>query len=112
MTETAVVDAYFNAIRSRDADALGALFTDDAVLISQGGTFTGSAEIASFYRDLAFKVDDLWPEPGELLVAGDRVAVEIRLTMAGKTNLVSDVFTLRAGRIARLAIYMGPIASD
>lgn len=110
MTETAVIDAYFNAIRQRDADTLGALFTDDAELISQGGTFNGPTEIAGFYRDLAFKVDDLWPDPGEPLVDGDRVAVEIRLTMAGKTNLVSDVFTLRAGKIARLAIYMGPVA--
>ncbi len=110
MTDTAVIDAYFDAIRQRDADTLGALFTDDAVLISQGGTFNGPAEITSFYRDLAFKVEDLWPEPGDLLVDGDRVAVEIRLTMAGKTNLVGDVFTLRAGKIARLAIYMGPVA--
>jgi ketosteroid isomerase-like protein len=106
-----VIDAYFAAIRARDADALGALFTEDAVLVSAAGTFHGPDEIAGFYRDLAFKIDDLWPEPGEQLVAGDRVAVEIRLTMGGTTNLVADVFTLAGERIRRLAIYTGPPAS-
>jgi ketosteroid isomerase-like protein len=111
MTETAVVDAYFAAIRARDADALRELFTSDAELITQAGTFVGPDTIADFYRDLAFQVDDLWPEPGPLLVEGERVAVEIRLRMAGNVTLVADVFTLADGRIRRLAIYTGPAAT-
>ena len=66
-----------------------------------------------FYRDLAFKVDDLWPEPGPFIVDGDRVAVEIELHMGGTVTLVGDVFTLLAdGRIARVAIYNGPQVGD
>src|SRR5262249_41600022 len=61
--------------------------------------------------DLAFNVEDLWPEPGPLLVEGERVAVEIRLRMAGNVTLVADVFTLAGGRIRRLAIYTGPAAT-
>jgi ketosteroid isomerase-like protein len=106
------VHEYFAAIRARDADALGALFTDDAELVSGAGTFSGRDAIVSFYRDLAFKVEDLWPEPGELIVDGDRVAVEIRLRMGGTINLVGDVFTLSDGRIARVAIYAGPQVSE
>ena len=102
------IPAYFAAIRARDVDALGALFTDDAELVSAAGTFSGRDAIVAFYRDLAFSVEDLWPEPGELIVDGDRVAVEIRLRMGGTTTLVGDVFTLDAGRIARVAIYNGP----
>ena len=64
------------------------------------------------YRDLAFKVEDPWPEPGPLIVDGDRVAVEIRLRMGGTTTLVGDVFTLVQGRIARVAIYNGPSVMD
>ena len=105
-----VVDAYFAAIRAKDADALGALFTDDAELVSLAGTFTGPAEIAGFYRDLAFQVDDLWPEPGPLIVDGQYVAVEIRLRMNGTVALVGDFFTLHNGRIARLVICSGPPA--
>ncbi|HUI48267.1 MAG TPA: nuclear transport factor 2 family protein [Acidimicrobiia bacterium] len=102
------VDAYFAAIRARDAGALGELFTDDAELVSAAGTFSGRDAIVGFYRDLAFRVDDLWPEPGPLIVDGDRIAVEIRLRMNGSTTLVGDVFTLAGGRIARVAIYNGP----
>jgi ketosteroid isomerase-like protein len=107
-----VIPAYFAAIRARDADALGTLFTDDAELVSAAGTFSGRDAIISFYRDLAFTVDDLWPEPGPLIVDGDRVAVEIRLRMGGTTTLVGDVFTLADGRIARVAIYNGPQVTD
>ena len=59
----------------------------------------------------AFSIDDLWPEPGPLIVDGDRVAVEIQLRMGGSTTLVADVFTLDDGRIRRVAIYNGPPAS-
>ena len=102
------IHAYFAAIRARDADALGDLFTDDAELVNGAGTFSGRDAIVGFYRDLAFTIDDLWPEPGPLIVDGDRVAVEIRLRMGGGTTLVGDVFTLENGRIARVAIYNGP----
>ncbi|HEX4493477.1 MAG TPA: nuclear transport factor 2 family protein [Acidimicrobiia bacterium] len=111
MSATATtIDAYFAAIRAKDADALGALFTDDAQLVTLAGTFTGPAAIAGFYRDLAFRVDDLWPEPGPLLLDGDRVAVEIRLRMNGTVSLVGDFFTLVGDRIARLVIFNGPPA--
>ena len=106
------IHAYFAAIRARDAEALRALFTDDAELVSAAGTFTGGDAIVGFYRDLAFTVDDLWPEPGPLIVDGDRVAVEIRLRIGGATTLVGDVFTSSGDRIARLAIYSGPQVTD
>jgi ketosteroid isomerase-like protein len=102
-----VINDYFNAIRARDLDGIGASFTDDATLITAAGTFTGRDAIVGFYRDLAFAVEDLWPEPGPLLVDGDRVAVEIDLRMGGRITHVADVFTLADGRIARLAIYTG-----
>jgi len=108
MSQVAVVDAYFAAIRAKDADALGALFTDNADLVTVAGTFTGPTAIAGFYRDLAFQVEDLWPEPGPLIVDGERVAVEIALRMNGKVSLVGDFFTLRNGRIERLLICSGP----
>jgi ketosteroid isomerase-like protein len=108
MSEVAVIDAYFAAIRAKDADALGALFTDNADLVTVAGTFTGSTAIAGFYRDVAFQVEDLWPEPGPLIVDGERVAVEIALRMNGKVSLVGDFFTLRNGRIERLLICSGP----
>lgn len=106
------INAYFAAIRARDAATLGDLFTDDAELVTAAGTFTGRDAIVAFYRDLAFAIDDLRPDPGPFIVDGDRVAVEIRLRMGGTTTLVGDVFTLERGRIARVAIYSGPQFTD
>lgn len=111
-TGVEAIHAYFTAIRARDVDALGSLFTDDAELVSAAGTFSGRDAIVGFYRDLAFQVIDLWPDPGPLIVDGDRVAVEIELHMGGTVTRVGDVFTLAGGRIARVAIYNGPQIPD
>jgi ketosteroid isomerase-like protein len=105
---TKVVGAYFDAIRAKNADALRSLFTADAELVTLAGTFVGPDAIASFYRDLAFTVADLWPESGPLVVDGDRIAVEIRLRMNGAVSLVGDFFTLTDGRISRLVVCNGP----
>lgn len=108
MTNTDPIHAYFEAIRNKDVDALRGLFTQDAQLVTLAGTFVGPDAIAGFYRDLAFTVDDLWPEPGPLLIDEDRVAVEIRLRMNDTMTLVGDFFTLAGGQISRLAVYNGP----
>lgn len=112
MTNIDPIDTYFTAIRNKDVDALRALFTPDAQLSTLAGTFIGPDAIAGFYRDLAFTVDDLWPEPGPLLVDNDRVAVEIRLHMNGTVSLVGDFFTLADNKISRLVVYNGPPAVD
>jgi SnoaL-like domain len=108
MTNTDPIHAYFEAIRKKDADALRDLFTKDAQLITLAGTFVGPDAIAGFYRDLAFTVDNLWPEPGPLLIDEDRVAVEIQLRMNNNISLVGDFFTLTDHQISRLAVYNGP----
>lgn len=104
MTDTAIVAAYFDAIRARDADVLAQLFSPDAELVSAAGTFHGRDAIASFYRDLVFLVEDLWPEPGPLSIDGDQVGVEIQLRMNGDVSPVNDFFTLGDGSITRLVI--------
>ena len=104
MSHEAVVTAYFEAIRARDAGAMERLFADDAELVSAAGTFAGRAAIVAFYRDLVFGVEDLWPETGPLAVDGDRVEVEIQLRMNGAITPVRDYFTLRDGVITRLVI--------
>jgi ketosteroid isomerase-like protein len=112
VTAADAVHAYFGAIRDKNADALRALFTSDGELVTLAGTFVGPDAIAGFYRDLAFTVEDLWPDPGPFAVDGDRVAVEIRLRINGAVSHVADFFTLDAGRISRLVIYNGPPVAD
>jgi ketosteroid isomerase-like protein len=108
MSRAALIEAYFDAIRARDASGLASLFSADASLVTAAGTFHGRDAIESFYRDLAFLVEDLYPEPGPLVIDGDRVAVEIRLRMNGSVSMMSDFFTLGDGVITRLVIYTGP----
>jgi hypothetical protein len=103
-----VVAAYFEAIRARDADRLGSLFSPDAELVSGAGTFRGPEAIAGFYRDLVFLVEDLWPDPGPFTFDGDHVAVRIRLRMNGAISEVDDYFTLGDGSITKLVIEPRP----
>jgi ketosteroid isomerase-like protein len=104
----AVARAYFAAITAHDADAVAACFTDDAVLVTSAGTFSGPVAIADFYRQNAFQFEDLRPTPGPFLVDGDRLAVEIELLMGGRRTPVADFFTVEGAKIRRLVIYLGP----
>ena len=106
-----LIGSYFEAIRARDADALGRLFHSEAVLVSAAGTFEGRDAITAFYRDLVFLVDDLWPDPGPLTVDGERVKVEIQLRMNGDISRVNDFFTLGDGAITESVIETGGAAT-
>ncbi len=103
-----VVAAYFAAITAHDADSVAACFTDDAELVTAAGTYRGPAEIGDFYRQSAFRFEDLRPTPGPLVVDATRVAVEIDLLMGGQHSPVADFFTIAGDRIRRLVIYLGP----
>jgi hypothetical protein len=105
-----VVTAYFAAVTAHDPDAVQACFTDDAELVTAAGTYRGPAAIGEFYRQSAFRFEDLTPSPGPLLVDATRVAVEIDLLMGGQHNPVGDFFTIEGDRIRRLVIYLGPAA--
>lgn len=105
---SSVVAAYFTAITAHDADAVQACFTDDAELVTAAGTYRGPAAIGDFYRDTAFRFEDLTPSPGPLLIDAPHVAVEIDLLMGGQHNPVADFFTIEGDRIRRLVIYLGP----
>ena len=105
MSNVDTVNAYFNAMRNKDAEAHRALFTDDAELVNWLVTLVGVEEIVAFYRDHAFTVEDLWPEPGPLIESDDLVAVELRARVNGEWTHVADFFTLRDGKIARMVMY-------
>ena len=103
-----VANRYFEAIRAHDVEGIKAVFAEDAELVNAAGTVTGRDAIADFYATTAFTLDDLSPSPGPFVVAGDRLAVEITLQMAGSTHRVADFFEIRDGLVQRLVIYMMP----
>jgi len=100
----AVADRYFAAVTAHDADAVQALFADDAEVVSGGTTHRGAQAIGAFYRQ-SLQVEDLRPTPGPYVPDGDRLAVEIDLFVAGAHIPVADFFTIDGDRIHRLVIY-------
>ena len=114
-TPTEVVEAYTRAVRAGDLAALRSLFADDAEMVCRPlddwlptGRLHGADNIVAFYGKLL----DAWggadPHPGELMVVGNRVAVEIHAHHADFIDEVADFFTIEDGKITRLAVYSGP----
>lgn len=110
-----VVVAYTNAVRGGDLEALRALFADDAEMVCRPvddwlptGRMIGADNIVEFYSKLL----DAWggadPHPGEMMVIGNRVAVEIHAHHADFIDEVADFFTIENGKIQRIAVYSGP----
>ncbi|MEV4240843.1 nuclear transport factor 2 family protein [Nocardia sp. NPDC050408] len=100
----AVVRAYFDAVAAGDPSAVGALFAPDAELHNAAGTLRGAEAITRMYEG-GLRPGAMKPSPGPLVVDGERVAVEIDLNADGKSMKLGDFFTVREGKIHRLAIY-------
>jgi ketosteroid isomerase-like protein len=104
-----VVRDYFERDARRDIDAIIALFVADAVVLDEGETRRGTAEIRAWQTGPAsrytYTTEVLGGEPRE----GDRYVVSGRLTgdFPGGTAVLDWDFTVSAGRISRLAIAPG-----
>ena len=110
---TEVVEAYVKAVRAGDFKALRAVFADDAEVLSlpmegmESGHLKGVDAIVTFFGMLLEDRGGADPHPGPLMVVGDRVAVEIDAHHRDYIEEVSDFFTIKDGKITRLAVYCG-----
>jgi hypothetical protein len=68
------------------------------------GTLTGADAIRRMYEN-GLAPGAMKPNPKRLVVDGENVAVEIDLIANGNAVALADFFTVRDGKIARLAIY-------
>lgn len=100
----AVVDAYFEAVTAGNAGAVGALFAPDAELFNAAGVLNGADAITKMY-EAGLPSGNIKPSPGPFVVDGHRIAVEICVSANGKSLTLGDFFTIREGKIQRLAIY-------
>lgn len=103
-TPRAVVEAYFAGVTAGDPAAVAGLFAPDAVLVNAAGTLSGADAIARMYS-AGLSPGAMVPRPWRWAVDGDTVAVEIDLVAHGQQISLADFFTVRDGRIQRLAIY-------
>jgi steroid delta-isomerase-like uncharacterized protein len=75
--EPEVITAYTEAIGAHDADAVVALYTDDAVVvqaIGNGGTFDGPDAIRAWISDNLAAIPDLTMTTERVIVEGDHIA--------------------------------------
>lgn len=104
MKSSEVVAAYFAAVAAGDPAKVAGLFANDAVLVNAAGSLYGSEAISRMYHN-GLAQNSMQPAPGELLIDGEKVAVEIDLTTNGQTVKLCDIFVIRHGKISSLSIY-------
>ncbi len=110
MTPLQVVKTYFKAVKGQDLKLLRSIFADDMELISRTvGRVKGGARITAFYGKLLKRFGGANPHPGPLMVFGDTVVFEVDAHHGNEIHKVSDFFTVKRGKVKRLAIYQGPI---
>jgi hypothetical protein len=101
-----VIRRYFELDANRDIDSIVALFTDDAIVVDEGETRQGAAEIRAWQVGPASKYTYTTEVLDTLAVEADRLVVTGRLTgnfPGGSAKLTWD-FTVAGGRISRLVI--------
>jgi uncharacterized protein (TIGR02246 family) len=101
-----VITRYFAAQSNRDFDSLVALFTDDGVVIDDGKTWTGAAEIRA-WRDNAASVYQYTTDVLYVHAASNgefHAQVHLEGNFPGGTVDLDYRFTLDGQRIRRLEI--------
>ena len=105
----AAVSSHVTAFNARDADAVLATFTDDAVLANADDIVVGRAAIEAMFRDAFSAPLRATLHVQRVVVQGDTAACELLeiLDYAGTTFEVAlaAFFTVRHGQLARVRIY-------
>jgi ketosteroid isomerase-like protein len=104
--EPAVVTRYFEADARRDIEAILSLFTDDAVVVDEGQTRRGSAEIRAWQVGPASKYTYTTEVTGFDVTGEDRYRATGRLegNFPGGTADLKFDFTISGELISRLEI--------
>lgn len=101
-----VITRYFEADARRDIDAIVALFTDEAVVVDEGQTYHGTAEIRGWQEGAASKYQYTTEVIGTERTGEDSSLVTGRLTgnFPGGTAELKWRFTVHGDLISRLEI--------
>src|SRR6266478_1443923 len=104
--ETSVIARYFEADARRDIDAIVALFTNEAVVVDEGQTYHGTAEIRGWQEGAASKYQYTTEVSGTERIGEESYLVTGRLTgnFPGGTAELQWRFTVQNDLISRLEI--------
>jgi uncharacterized protein (TIGR02246 family) len=102
----ALVDRYFEADAIRDIDAITALFAPDAVVVDEGETRRGSAQIEQWQRGAASKYEYTTSILGTESTGPNTARVRARLdgNFPGGTVYLNWDFTIDGELISHLVI--------
>jgi hypothetical protein len=114
-----VLDRWYAAIRSADAEALAAAASPDVVVrwngppdrIPWAGEHPGVAAAGAFFRTIGMHLEVLSVVPVERVAEGDRVVIILagRWRVRSNGRLVearaANLFTLREGRVAGYEVF-------
>src|SRR5258706_13698677 len=97
--------AFFAAENKSDTEALGACFTDQAVVRDEGRTIQGVADIKRWMRDAKAKYQHT-VEPIEVVKRDGKTVVTARVAgkFPGSPANLDHIFGVEGGRIASLEI--------
>jgi ketosteroid isomerase-like protein len=100
-----VVQAWFDADRARDEDALIGTFAADAVVRDEGASHSGHDRIRAWWLAAKQKYDHV-AEPFEITGNGEMVTVRARVTgnFSGSPATLNSAFRIVDARIAGLSI--------
>jgi hypothetical protein len=101
------VDAYFEAIRAKDIDALMSLYAEDASFtLPNGKSFSGKAAIREVHLSV-FASGSPFPTPGARFVGAEGIAVEIAAQLPdGSVRQTTNHYRFDdAGKIVSLGVY-------
>jgi ketosteroid isomerase-like protein len=104
-TLTPTIDAYIDASNARQADAVIACFTPDAVVVDEGRTYRSSDEIRRWFAEtvaayaFTLEVTDVAEQGSETVVT-----CRVTGTFEGSPIHLRYFFTLEGDRIAALTI--------
>ncbi len=104
--EAFVVTRYFETDARRDIDAIVALFTNEAVVVDEGQTYHGTAEIRGWQEGAASKYQYTTEVSGTERIGEESYLVTGRLTgnFPGGTAELQWCFTVQNDLISRLEI--------
>jgi ketosteroid isomerase-like protein len=99
------IQAYFDADRNRDREALTRVFAPDAVVEDEGRTHVGRQAIAAWWKETKEKYQTVM-EPLETRVGDDATTVSVKVTgqFPGSPAVINFAFRLSGDQLASLKI--------
>lgn len=115
MTTREVIDRFNEAFNRHDADAVGALLTEDTVFedtspAPDGARYEGKPAVVDYWRKWFARNADAKFDAEEMIISGDRAIVRwvYRKVRNGQPWHLRgvDVFTVRDGKVAAKLAYV------